>query len=151
MRTFRKFQKIVGKTIRFPKLSYWYQTFARLSSRSWNWDSQGKLSSHSQPRLLLLLWELSFHSQLSFSNSQKFETSKLNLVDFSGNFSNMSLQFWCFNYRDFSMNSHKRCTLSLNQTPNLEIWKSHSQFQSHFSCQNSHSQLSNIPWEHTWG
>ena len=33
------------------------------------------------------------HSQLSFSNSQKFETSRLNLVDFSGNFSNISLQF----------------------------------------------------------
>ena len=31
------------------------------------------------------------HSQLSFSNSQKFETSRLNLVDFSGNFSNISL------------------------------------------------------------
>ena len=26
------------------------------------------------------------HSQLSFSNSQKFETFRLNLVDFSGNF-----------------------------------------------------------------
>ena len=31
------------------------------------------------------------HSQLSFSNSQKFETSRLNLVDFSGNFSNISM------------------------------------------------------------
>lgn len=34
------------------------------------------------------------HSQLSFSNSQKSETSRLNLVDCSGNFSNISLQFW---------------------------------------------------------
>ena len=33
------------------------------------------------------------HSQLSYSNSQKFETSRLYLVDFSGNFSNISLQF----------------------------------------------------------
>ena len=72
------------------------------------------------------------HSQLSFSNSQKFETSRLNLVDFSGNFSNISLQFWCFNYKDFNIKSHKRCTLSLNQTLNLENWESHSQFQSHF-------------------
>ena len=29
------------------------------------------------------------HSQLSFSKSQKFETSRLNLVDFSGSFSNV--------------------------------------------------------------
>ena len=89
------------------------------------------------------------HSQLSFSNSQKFETSRLNLVDFSGNFSNISLQFWCFNYKDFNMNSHKRCTLSLNQTLILENWESHSQFQSHFSPQNSHShsQLSIFPRE----
>ena len=37
-------------------------------------------------------WENS-HSQLSFSNSQKFETSRLNLVDFSGCFSSNPLQF----------------------------------------------------------
>ena len=30
------------------------------------------------------------------------------------------------------MKSHKRCTLSLNQTLILENWESHSQFQSHF-------------------
>ena len=47
------------------------------------------------------------HSQLSFSNSQKFETSRLHLVDLGGNFSNISLQFLCFNYKDFDMNSHK--------------------------------------------
>ena len=36
------------------------QTSARLSSRSQNWDSQGKLSSHSRSRLSIFLWELSF-------------------------------------------------------------------------------------------
>ena len=47
------------------------------------------------------------------------------------------------------MKSHKRCTLSLNQTLILENWESHSQFQSHFSPQNSHShsQLSIFPRE----
>ena len=64
------------------------QTFsARLSSRFRNWDSQGKLSSHSQSRLSILFWELSFSSS----------TLILILGDLIGKFSNIPLQSLCFN------------------------------------------------------
>ena len=42
------------------------------------------------------------HSQLSLSSSQKFEKSRLNLVDFIGKFSNNSLLFLWFNHKDFN-------------------------------------------------
>ena len=63
------------------------QTSARLSSRSQNWDSQGKLSSHSRSRLSIFLWELSF----SFSTLKIFLIlilgSQLKTLEYSRNLS----------------------------------------------------------------
>ena len=79
------------------------------------------------------------HSQLSLSSSQKFEKSRLILVDLIGNFFKITLQVLCFNHKDSITKSLLKCTLSFNQTLILEKSRVSFSISTLISPQNSHS------------
>ena len=79
------------------------------------------------------------HSQLSLSSSQKFEKSRLILVDLIGNFFKIALQFLCFNHKDSITKRLQKCTLRFNQTLILEKSRVSFSISTLISPQNSHS------------
>ena len=118
------------------------QISTRLPSRSWNRDSQGKLSPHCQSWLNFFMKTLILNSHSQPLRNMIFQIykSSANLVHFTGNFSNnISFNFDASIINFSILKVILQCTLSVNQTCILEDLRVSYQISTLLFPQISHS------------